>query len=339
MEGPLWTERHQPDIADLPQAGVRENLRRAVQEPMNLVVHGPKGAGKTAAVRALARETHESQNDLIELNVADFFDSTKKELEEDERFGRFISTKRRRESSKADLVNHVLKESASYAPVAGEYKTILLDNAEGMREDFQQALRRVMEQYYEATQFVIATRQPSALIPPIRSRCFPVPVRAPAQAEVVGVLESVAETEGADYDEDGLAYVAEAAEGDLRRAVLNAQTTYEQEGEITMQAAYETLQSVGVDERVGEMLAAAEAGEFTDARSTLDDLLVDAGYSGSEVLEDVLTVARSQYGESKLARLHRLAGQVDMDLHEGTNDRLHISHLLAELGDGVVGRE
>jgi replication factor C small subunit len=339
MEGPLWTERHQPDIADLPQEGVRENLRRAVQEPMNLVVHGPKGAGKTAAVRALARETHDNEADLIELNVADFFESTKKELEEDDRFGRFISTKRRRESSKADLVNHVLKESASYAPVAGEYKTILLDNAEGMREDFQQALRRVMEQYYEATQFVIATRQPSALIPPIRSRCFPVPVRAPAQAEVVGVLEAIAEAEEADYDEDGLAYVAEAAEGDLRRAVLNAQTTYEQEGEVTMQAAYETLQSVGVDERVGEMLAAAEAGEFTDARSTLDDLLVDEGYSGNEVLEDVLTVARSRYGESRLARLHRLAGGIDMDLHEGTNDRLHISHLLAELGEGAVGRE
>jgi replication factor C small subunit len=216
---------------------------------------------------------------------------------------------------------------------------LLLDNAEEIREDFQQALRRVMEQYYEATQFVIATRQPSALIPPIRSRCFPVPVRAPSQAEVVGVLESVAEAEGAAYDEDGLAYVAEAAEGDLRRAVLDAQTTHEQEGEITMQAAYETLQSVGVDERVGEMLAAAEAGEFTDARSTLDDLLVDAGYSGSEVLEDVLTVARSRYDGSRLARLHRLAGSIDMDLHEGTNDRLHISHLLAKLGDDVVGRE
>ena len=333
MEGPLWTERHQPNIADLPQEGVRENLRRAVQEPMNLVVHGPKGAGKTAAVRALAREAHDSEADLVELNVTDFFDSTKKELENDDRFGRFISTKRRRESSKADLVNHVLKESASYAPVTGEYKTILLDNAEEMREDFQQALRRVMEQYYEATQFVIATRQPSALIPPIRSRCFPVPVRAPAQAEVVEVLESITGAEGVDSDEDGLAYVAEAAEGDLRRAVLNTQTTHEQEGAVTMQAAYETLQSVGVDERVGEMLAAAEAREFTDARSTLDDLLVDEGYSGGEVLEDVLTVARSRYGETKLARLHRLAGGVDMDLHEGTNDRLHVSHLLAEVGE------
>ena len=99
-----------------------------------------------------------------------------------------------------------------------------------------------------------------------------------------------------------------------------------------MNAAYETLSGIGVDERVGEMLAEAEAGEFTDARKTLDELLVDEGYSGSEVLEDVLAVARSRYSGEELAGLHRLAGEVDLDLHEGTNDRLHLAHLLAELG-------
>jgi len=62
--------------------------------------------------------------------------------------------------AKRDMINRVLKESASYAPMSGEYKTVLLDNAEAIREDFQQALRRVMEQHHRTTQFVIATRQP-----------------------------------------------------------------------------------------------------------------------------------------------------------------------------------
>jgi replication factor C small subunit len=234
---------------------------------------------------------------------------------------------------KADLINHVLKESASYSPATGEYKTVVLDNAEAMREDFQQALRRVMEQYYEASQFVITTRQPSALISPIRSRCFPIPVRSPTQNEIIAVLEDIADAEGADYDDEGLEYIAGAASGDLRQAILNAQTTAEQEGDITMNAAYETLSAVGIDERVQEMIADAEAGEFTDARSTLDELLVDEGYSGNEVLEDLLDVARSRYSGAELAELHRLAGEIDLDLHEGTNDRLHVSHLLATLAD------
>ena len=333
MDGPLWTETHAPTLAELPQASVRDQFERALEEPMNLAVHGPKGSGKTAAIRAFTREAHANPDaDRIEINVADFFDSTKKEISQDPRFGPFIDSKRRRTSSKADLINHVLKESAGYSPVAGEYKTLVLDNAEGMREDFQQALRRVMEQYYEATQFVIATRQPSSLIAPIRSRCFPIPVRSPTTGEIETVLERIAGREGVPSEAEGLEYVAGAAGGDLREAILSAQTTAEQAGEITMNAAYETLSAVEANEQVQEMIADAEAGEFTDARSTLDDLLVDEGYSGSEVLEEILDVARSRYAGEQLADLHRLAGEIDVDLHEGTNDRIHVSHLLAKLG-------
>jgi replication factor C small subunit len=334
MDAPLWTETHAPDIEDLPQEEVRENLDRALAEPMNLVVHGPVGSGKTAAIRALTRKAHaHPDSDRIEINVADFFNATKKEIGEDPRFARFIDAKRRRESSKADLINHVLKESASYSPVAGGYKTVVLDNAEDMREDFQQALRRVMEQYHETTQFVIATRQPSALIAPIRSRCFPIPVRAPTQDETVQVLEHIADREDVPHTADGIEFVAGAAGGNLREAILNAQATAEDAGEITRETAYETLSNLDTDERVTEMLADAERGAFTDARSTLDDLLVDEGYSGAEVLTAVLDVARSRYADTDLARVHRLAGEIDADLGEGTSDRIHLAHLLARLGE------
>ncbi|MFC7075192.1 AAA family ATPase [Haloarcula halophila] len=334
MDAPLWTETYAPDLDEIPQPQAREHLQGAIEEPMNLFVHGPKGAGKTAAVRAFAREVHDNPDaDFTELNVADVFDLTKKEVANDPRFSSFIDSKRRRESSKADLINHVLKESASYSPVSGSYKTILLDNAEAMREDFQQALRRVMEQYYEATQFVIATRQPSALIPPIRSRCFPVVMRAPTHEETVSVLEGVATAAGADYDDDGLEYVAGYADGDLRTAILAAQTTYEAEGAVTMDTAYETLNDLEADDQVESMVVAAEEGRFTDARSTLDDLLVDEGYGAEDVLDDLLAVARSRHSGDRLAEIHRLAGETDMALTEAANERIHLSQLLAELGD------
>jgi len=330
MDGPLWTDEHAPTLAELPQPEVRDRFERVREEPMNCLVHGPKGSGKTAGVRALARELHaDLDNDFVEINVADFFDRTTTEIKNDPRFASFLTG--RSGLSKREMINHVLKESASYAPVSGEYKTILLDNAEDTREDFQQALRRVMEQYYEATQFVIATRQPSALIAPIRSRCFPVPVRAPTQDELVWVLERIVEREGVDHVDEGLEFVAGYADGDIRRAILAAQTTAEQRDEITMQAAYQALDEVETDDRVETLLAAAEDGEFTEARSELDDLLVEEGYSGDELLESILDVAETRYSGDRLARIHRLAGQVDMDLTEGTNDRLHLSHFLSEL--------
>lgn len=351
MESPLWTEAHRPDLAELPQDDVREYLERAVEEPINLILQGPPGSGKTAAARALAGAAHrDPDNDLIVLNIADFFDRTKKEIRDDSRFSRFlqgeiswvkqkgssekeqISKRYKSDWSKAEMVSHVLDEYAGMSPSSGDYKTLVLDNAEAAREDFQHALRRTMERHHRNTQFVLTTRQPSKLIPPIRSRCFPVPVRAPTVDESVAVLEGIVEAEDAQYDRDGLEFVAGASNGDLRNAILSAQTIHEETGEITMQTAYETLGEIGFDEEIESMFAAAEAGEFTDARSTLNDLLIDEGLTGDEVLDSVLQVGRSRYDGEHLAELHRLAGEIDLDMVEGADDRIHLSHLLAELG-------
>ena len=331
MNSPLWTETHAPSMSELPQPEVREGLERAVEEPMNLVVYGPRGAGKTAAVRALGEATHaDPDNDLVELNVADFFDRTKKEIRNDPRFSQFLEGRSR--LSKRDMVSRVLNEQAAYRPVSGEFRTILLDNAEAIREDFQQSLRRVMEQHYESTQFVIATRQPSKLIPPIESRCFPVPVRAPTHEETVGVLETVVGREGVDHDDDGLEYVAGYGDGDLRTAILGAQLTAESEGEVTMEAAYEALGDVGMADELETVLAAADDGEFADARKGLDELLYDEGFEGEEILRALLETARGRYDGDELARLYRLAGEVDLEMSEGNSDRVHLGRLLAELG-------
>ena len=331
MDAPLWTETHAPALSDLPQPEVRDRLRRTVDEPMNLVLQGPVGVGKTAAVRALAREAHDDPDaDLVEINVADFFDRSKKQIADDPRFAHLVD----RSMSKREMVKHVFSEAASYAPISGDYKTILFDNAETVREDFQQALRRVMERHHRTTQFVIATRQPSRLIPPIRSRCFVVPVRKPTTDELREVLETIVEREGVDYDDAGVEFVAGYADGNVRRAILSAQATATAEGEITMDAAHRTIKDVGHDDQLKSVLVDARAGDYRDARKTLGTLLDDEGYEGGDLLRALLRVARrSDLGGDDLARLHRVAGAVDLDIATGTDDRLHLTHLLTAWGE------
>ena len=293
----------------------------------------PRRAG---AVRALAREAHEDpDSDLIEINVADFFDRSKKEIREDPRFSRFLQgqtefskqyrrggkgNKYKREWSKRDMISHVMQELSSYQPASGTYKTVLLDNAETIREDFQQALRRVMEQYHRNTQFVITTRQPSKLIPPIRSRCFPVPVRAPTT------------------DEIELNLVASKADGDLRYAILAAQhAAVEGDGEITVESAGTALSEAGHDDELKAVLDDAAAGEIREARKRLTTLLDDEGFGGQELLTELLDVADTypeEFGDANLIRLHRLAGSADLDLAEGSDGRLHLTHLLAAWAGG-----
>jgi replication factor C small subunit len=185
---------------------------------------------------------------------------------------------------------------------------------------------------------VIATRQPSKLIPAVRSRCFPVPVRAPSTDETEAVLGSIAEREGVDAEPLALNLIASKAGGDLRYAVLAAQhAAGEGDGNLTTDAAETALSDVGHDDALKRVLDAAAAGEIRDARKAITDLLDDEGFGGQELLTELLRVADTypeEFGAANIVRLHRLAGSADLDLAEGNDARLHVTHLLAAWAGG-----
>lgn len=332
MEQPLWTEKYRPSVSDIPQPDARGYLEEASDSSLNLLVYGPRGSGKTAAVRALGDAAHEDpDNDVMFINAADFFSMSKKELGEDPRFASFITSKRRRNMSKGALMNHVLKELAGYQPVSGTYKTLVIDNAEDMRGDFQQALRRVIEQHHETTQFVLVARSSSGIIPAIQSRCSPLPMEAPSFEATVEILRDIAEQEELEYTDDGIAFIAGYSDQNLREAILGLQTVASQEDEITDQGAAEALSDVGVDSEIEAALDAAENGDIKDGRKTIDSLLIDEGMEGDEVLRLLVEQTQYRYPEVTTVELVETAAEIDLELSNGSSDRVHLTNFLTEV--------
>ncbi len=314
----LWTAEHAPEgFDDLPQDEVRRLLPRAAESGLNVVLHGPKGAGKTAAARLFG-------DDPYVLNASDFFGMTKGEIAEDPRFRGFITAKRKRQMSKADMINHVLKEVASHSSVGEGRRTVVIDNAEETRRDFQQALRRVIERFSEQCRFILTTRSLSALIPAIRSRALPVAVRQATKEERVVALERIVDRDDAEADDAGIEFVAEEADT-LRESVLLLQTVAER-GPVTMEAVLETTDE-GEEDRVPEMVEDARAGEFDDAVGKVDDLMIEGGWSGEDILRRVLE-------ETDDPEEVVTVGEVDVALDEGANDRIHLERLVSELATG-----
>jgi replication factor C small subunit len=106
---------------------------------------------------------------------------------------------------------------------------------------------------------------------------------------------------------------------------------------VTVDAGGPALSEAGHDEEIKAVLGAAATGDIRDARKQLTALLDDEGFGGQELLSELLRVADTypeEFGEANLVRLHRLAGTVDLDLAEGNDGRLHLTHLLAAWAGG-----
>ena len=109
----------------------------------------------------------------------------------------------------------------------GRHKIIILDEADSMTESAQQALRRTMELYSNTTRFALACNSSEKIIEPIQSRCAMLRYSKLSDAQVLAKVLEVCKKEGVEYTEDGMEAVVFTAQGDMRQALNNLQSTHE----------------------------------------------------------------------------------------------------------------
>ena len=108
----------------------------------------------------------------------------------------------------------------------GKQKIVILDEADSMTSGAQQALRRTMEIYSGTTRFAFACNQSNKIIEPLQSRCAILRYSRLTDGQVLHRLQQIVQAERIECTEDGLAALIFSAEGDMRQAINNLQSTH-----------------------------------------------------------------------------------------------------------------
>ncbi len=307
-----WVEKYRPtnldEVIGHSKIVARLKAYTATKNLPNLLFAGPAGSGKTTCALVIARQLfgQEYQSSFLELNSSD--------------------------ERGIDTVRGKIKDFARTIPVSDvPFKLLLLDEADALTTDAQQALRRTMEKYSSNTRFILSANYSSRIIEPIQSRCALFRFSQLSNEEMKKLIEHIAKKEELKLSSDAFDALTYISQGDARKAVncLQGCAGAATSREINADEIY-AVSSRARPKEVGEMLALAMQGKFSEARKLLDKLLYEYGISGQDIVIQLFQeVNRSEIEDkNKLALIEKI-GECDFRLSEGANDRIQIEALLA----------
>lgn len=332
-----WLEKYRPvELQDIVgNADAVARLRGIAQQGNmpNLVISGPPGCGKTTSVMCLARALLSSPN--YTMNSSSSF-STGEELMKAAVLELNASDERG-----IDVVRNSIKmfaqKKVSLPP--GRHKIVILDEADNMTEGAQQALRRTMEIYSSTTRFALACNISSKIIEPIQSRCAVLRFTRLSNEEVMERLVYVCEEENVQYTEAGLRAILFTADGDMRQALNNLQSTHSGFGVVTDENVFKVC-SQPHPLVIQRIVSACVLGDIDRAQDSLDGLLVD-GYSASDIIGTFFKVIKDSDTISEQLKLEfiRETGIIHMRIVAGLQSPVQLSGLLARLCGISIGLE
>jgi len=308
----MWAEKYRPKNLDdmVNQREIVERLKSFVKSRNvpHCIFAGPPGTGKTTAALCLARDLYREayREHLMELNASD--------------------------ERGIDVVRETVKTFARVKSI-GEipFKIMILDEADNMTSDAQQALRRTMERYTETCRFIMCANYSGKIIEPIQSRCAPFRFTYLPREEHDHYLKEIATKEKVKLTPEGLDAVFEVCGGDLRRAINTLQSAASLGKPVDSKVVYSVTGKASPAD-VQKMLKVAMDGDFVEARKQLREMIQKYGLAGSDIIRQIHTeIFRGDVPEKWKIKLADIVGEVDYRLVEGADEEVQLSALLAKL--------
>lgn len=311
VDSQIWVEKYRPETLDdvVGNDVVVRRMREWVDDNTfpNVMLYGPQGTGKTTIAASFVKDKYgeEWNQHFLQLNASD--------------------------DRGIDVVRDQIKEFAQLSTISDyQFKVVFLDEADALTKSAQPALRRVMEDYSDRTRFILSCNYPNQLIDPIQSRCSAFSVDRLDSAQMMNLLEKVAEGENVDYEKDQLEELVEISEGDARAAIHSLQTSV-MNGEIDDGVLAEITLPAQIDD-VGEVVDLAITGEADEAMTKLGEIL-ESGISAQELCNLFLSQIQNHDGlpeDSRTKMIDKVA-ETEWRVLNGSNPHVQFNSLIADL--------
>ena len=308
----MWAEKYRPkslnNMAD--QTEIVERLKSFVKAKNvpHCIFAGSPGTGKTTAALCMAHDLYGEnyRENLMELNASD--------------------------ERGINVVRETVKTFARTRTI-GEipFKLLILDEADNMTGDAQQALRRTMERFTETARFILIANYSGKIIEPIQSRCAPFRFTHLSREDTLHWLRQICEKEKLKVLNDGMEAILEVSEGDLRRATNALQAAASMGKPIDAETVYSVIGRASPGD-VREMITLAMKGDFIGAREKLREMILKYGVAGSDIIKQIhIEIFRSEIPETWKIKLADIIGEADFRLVQGSDEEVQLSALLARL--------